>query len=208
MQKKKVLTGSVTRLFDLLSLLYFSLFPPSQMAKRGRKGKKEPPRDSVSTSTSSSNSLRLILPARCNITLNSPTQAVASDMAVIQPDLEPVTPAPPVPQPLPVEPETLLHSHNVEQEILDVLHSEPLPAATKLMDNFFTLEDSQGEDEISPPPTQKPKQSKKSVSAQAKAEIDEKAQRESYNFIVDVRYDKNDFDRCRFADSPVVWCVR
>ena len=143
-----------------------------------------------------------------DIALNPPTCAEPVADPVIQPGPDPVTPASPVSQ-TPAVTEAFPHCNNeqVEQEveILSVSHPVEIVPAAKLMDNFFTLEDSQDEEEISPLPTQKPKQLKKS--AQAKAEMDEKARRKSYN-IVDLRSPKNDFDRCHFAYSPIVWRIR
>ena len=56
----------------------------------------------------------------------------------------------------------------------DAKHVPESPPESTLLEDFFTLEDSQDEGEISIPLTQKPKQTKKS---QEKAELEEKAQR-------------------------------
>jgi hypothetical protein len=143
------------------------------MVKGSRKGKKNLPSNSIPTS--SSNSLKLTLPARHNIALNPPTCAEPVADPVIQPGPDPVTPASPVSQ-TPAVAEAFPHCNNeqVEQEveILSVSHSVETVPAAKLMDNFFTLEDSQDKEEISPPPTQKPKQFKKGVLDQSKHELE------------------------------------
>lgn len=150
-------TDKVTSLDVNAVLLSFSLFPHSRMAKGSRKGKKNLPSNSIPTS--SSNSLKLTLPARHNIALNPPTCAEPVADPVIQPGPDPVTPASPVSQ-TPAVTEAFPHCNNeqVEQEveILSVSHPVEIVPAAKLIDNFFTLEDSQDEEEISPLPTQKP----------------------------------------------------
>jgi hypothetical protein len=71
-----------------------------------------------------------------------------------------------------------LHDERMDQDIeffaAAIPHPVESPPGSKLLEDFFTLEDSQDESEIAIPPTQKPKQSKRS---QEKAELEEKAQR-------------------------------
>jgi hypothetical protein len=95
-------------------------------------------------------------------------------------------PSPPALQPTPIIPAGLtpaldLHDDEMDQDIeiiagatKPIQYPESSPGS-KLLEDFFTLDDSQDESEISIlPPTQKQKQTKKS---QEKANLEEKAQR-------------------------------
>ncbi len=155
------------------------------MTKRSAKRKNGPSKDA--TPTSSSNILKFRLPARhtdIETTLKPPAVIVQAG-----PELEPPTLA--LPQSLqaaviaPVD--TLPHSCDAQNEqdtveIRSTPHPEiPVtPPAATLLNSFLMLEDSQDESETSLPTAQKPKQRKTpSQSAQAKAELDEKARRKS-----------------------------
>ena len=169
------------------------------MAKRGGKRKKVP-NDTV---TPRPTSLKLTLPARRDntasetIPIPAAPSPIAVDLELVGRLSEPATSESastvPILQPVPAlavhAPTTVKSLSNcydtaeeaMEQdiEILSIQHPKTPPM--NLLDNFFTLEDSQDESEVSPPIELKPKPSRKSLSARTNAiELDKNVKRMSY----------------------------